>query len=901
MGRHSQSTASDAALAGVTLMLRQFAAHLGPWAAVASMVLLLSFTAAAAPLALQKLTVAEVAHQLDGLAPGGRSVVGIAEGRPHLIPSNDPAGEMRRALEKVALQSPHPLNEALGPPEFVGTADPLPAEEPAADDPGFNTNIALAVSPDLEPHILVVDGSPPAPFASTADGIEVLMSAAAADAIGWQVGERWRVGVDASAFDATLVGTFTARDAGDEFWALTPDAVQPVTGTSLMRQVATRFVTVTAFIAPESLRALVAGRALEFTTSASFPVLDLDLSRDGYRQLATELERLAGREHDMQYRHSDDVAWKFVFSSGSPAAIEAALDRVSTSDAVITLVAAGPVGVGAATLWLLASLVVRRRRESLALLNARGAGLWPLRVLLAAEFLVLGLPAAVLGLVAACLALGSVSVEAVLCSLVVLAAVPVMFAASITTRSLRADRNDLVSRDPGRPRLIAEGLLLGVTALSLGWLIQRGLTTNVLATGVDPVVAAAPVLLAVSVGVVVLRLYPLPLLAIAPAVRRGRRFPTYFGVMRAIREPSLNAVAIFALVLGVSVAVFSVLMVTTLRDGIRHAASTTVGADLRLESASISDDQLQQLEELPGLTAVAALYEFAGGGPSEVTPDFTVVMTDVRALSTVQQDLPGAPALVGSPDRFRGGAIPAVYSEDLAEALDGDSLTVGGVQLEPAATASTMPGLASATAWVLLDIQFADELDRQGTRPRVVLAKVDERANIATVTDAALAILGEASTARTPHSVEERSAGSPVAVGLTFALAASAVLVTLLSASAFVPTTVITAASRRRMLWLLRLLGLDARQGRRVVAWELALPAVLWTLVGGALGAVLPFVVLGGVDLRSYTGGTSQPAVSADPMLVAAVAGGLLVVMAVAAASAMRGTRREQLVSSLRE
>src|SRR5690606_29044010 len=130
-------------------------------------------------------------------------------------------------------------------------------------------------------------------------------------------------------------------------------------------------------------------------------------------------------------------------------------------------------------------------------------------------------------------------------------------------------------------------------------------------------------------------------------------------------------------VLGVSVAVFSVLMVTTLRDGIRHAASTTVGADLRLESASITDDLLQQLEELPGLTAVAALYEFAGGGPSEVTPDFTVVMTDVRALSTVQQDLPGAPALVGSPDRLRDGAIPAVYSEDLAEALDGDSLTVG--------------------------------------------------------------------------------------------------------------------------------------------------------------------------------------------------------------------------------
>uniref|UniRef100_UPI00193978AE hypothetical protein n=1 Tax=Agromyces humi TaxID=1766800 RepID=UPI00193978AE len=70
------------------------------------------------------------------------------------------------------------------------------------------------------------------------------------------------------------------------------------------------------------------------------------------------------------------------------------------------------------------------------------------------------------------------------------------------------------------------------------------------------------------------------------------------------------------------------------------------------------------------------------------------------------------------------------------------------------------------------------------------------------------------------------------------------------------------------------------------VAWEIGPVAVVAVVVGAVLGAVLPFVVLQGVDLRAFTGGDVQPTVVYDPWLITAVLAGSVLVTVVAAAAA---------------
>ena len=78
-------------------------------------------------------------------------------------------------------------------------------------------------------------------------------------------------------------------------------------------------------------------------------------------------------------------------------------------------------------------------------------------------------------------------------------------------------------------------------------------------------------------------------------------------------------------------------------------------------------------------------------------------------------------------------------------------------------------------------------------------------------------------------------------------------------------------------------------------------PLAAVSLVSGvALGLALPAVVLGSIDLRAFTGGREQPPITIDPLLTAAIAGGVLVVVAIGAIVAAFSARRQDLSRTLR-
>ena len=159
--------------------------------------------------------------------------------------------------------------------------------------------------------------------------------------------------------------------------------------------------------------------------------------------------------------------------------------------------------------------------------------------------------------------------------------------------STRAERTDLGHRRSGRLRWALEFLVVGAAIASVVTLNRRALTAGDPGRGVDALLVASPVLMALAVCVVVLRLYPLPLGAVARMLKRRGGVVAFVGMIRAVREPAVGLGPVFALVVGLSIAVLSTVLWSTTQSGGVASAVNEVGADLRVEGPIISDEQVE--------------------------------------------------------------------------------------------------------------------------------------------------------------------------------------------------------------------------------------------------------------------------------------------------------------------
>src|SRR5690606_12270442 len=128
---------------------------------------------------------------------------------------------------------------------------------------------------------------------------------------------------------------------------------------------------------------------------------------------------------------------------------------------------------------------------------------------------------------------------------------------------LVASRRDLAVRAGSRARWVLEVGILGLAGVSLVLLARRGLVESSGVVGVDPLLAAMPLLVATAVGVVVLRIIPFPLLAVLRLERTRGPATGLVGAARAVRAPALGFPAAIALVIGIAVVVSSAVLATT--------------------------------------------------------------------------------------------------------------------------------------------------------------------------------------------------------------------------------------------------------------------------------------------------------------------------------------------------
>ncbi|MBD5787012.1 FtsX-like permease family protein [Cellulosimicrobium terreum] len=892
------------------LTWRQFVAHRSVSVALAVLVLVVAFVVTAWPRAVAATNADQVAYELAGSTPLQRDVIAVSPTPPDLGPA-EPAGSTGLPPEVEAVwgafdqglgalrdAQPAPLRTVLGSPGFTVEDDPQSLDTVPGNDVRHPSG-SLKIDPHLPEHATLVDGAWP----QGGSPLQVAVSAEAADVLGWPVGGTRVLG---GGMPLVLSGTFTADDPAGDYWQHNPASAAPYVEDDLNLGLSARTAL---YVDPAAVEPYL---MLSPSTRVWYPVSGDDIGAADVAPLLAQLRGFTAVPHPVV----PDGSFQLAPASELTVVLTELLAQQQASSAILAVLAVGPLGVTVAVLLLGARLVVSRRRSSLALLRARGASGAQLRGLMAGEGLALGLPAAAVGAAAAVLAVpasaggGPVAVATFAPALVAALAPAALFALTTSPGGLRETRADLRTVR-GRLDGIVSLLVVAAAAVSVLLLLQRGVLVGTTTgpdgepvaaeVGVDPLLAAAPLLLAVATALVVVRLAPWPVRALERVLRRRRDLVPFLGSARAVRDPAGGAVPALALVVGVSVALVSGVLYTTVRSGVEDRAWQSVGADLRVSGPIMDDDVVAQLEQVDGVDTVATVADLSDvvlrQGPSGER--MTVLAVDGDALADVQGDVPGGlPAGLGT----AGDRLPAVVSTATGVTLSSQDAELASAERAPIdvlAVRDEVPGLAAPRAFVVVDRTLAEDVFGTTLHPRLALLSLDDGADEAAVGEAVSEVLPQ-SVVTSPAQVAADTLGSPLAAGMNRAFVVAVALSGLLYAVAVVLALMIGAPARDRIVAVLRTLGLERRRTAGLVAWEIGPWALASLVVGSVLGLAIPALVLATVELTSLTGGDAQPSLAIDLGILGLVVGGFVLVVVAAVAVAAAVSRRANLAAALR-
>ncbi len=870
------------------LLLRQARSGLGATIALLVIVAVTAGVFTAWPRLERNTFADEVGYQIAATPPTLRALTATTEGYP--ADTGAQWQDWAATVEDLVAGAGPELAAGTGAPRTAVTtaAGPITIEH-GKPSTFYEVSARLRADPGIGDYVTLVEGSEPAPAPwatspeelltqtgeRTLEPADVMLSQGTAEALEVGVGDRFDLPVFAGLLPLRVSGIFTADDPAADQWQFQLSTLTPRIDTDPNKGMA---ATAIAYLDPSSLGWLTDLRSLQPETEVWVPV----------RPTATNAEALLPqlRALTASTQHLDTPGGtgtlSLEFSAGLIDVLGGAIDRWSGTAAVLAMVAAGPVGVALAILALAARVMVARREITLALAHARGASALQLRGLLGAEGVVLGLPVAALGAAVATVAVpGAFRIGDYWLALVA-ALAPGAFLAAARLPNLRARRLDLALRSASRWRWVAEAALLALTAAAVYLVVTRGVGAST--SGTDPVAAAVPLLLALTVCVAAVRVLPLPLGALHAAARRGRGLSAFLGSARTIREGGLAMVPLFALVVGTAIAVFATTMITTLQHGTDAGARAEIGADVRLTGEQFSPEDVAAIGEVDGVAATTTVST-APGIPLYQEEDYervTVYAVDSTTQGEVQTDVPGAVALPDDFAELDEGALRVLVSAQLPVAAEKDPFLLFDehVPITVVQQPATAAGLVQAGDWVLADLTRLRELTGLALLPRTVLVQVADDADPGEVVAELEALIGDRAQVDSPAQRAVDFAASPAASSMQAGFVAALVLCVLLAVAAIVMTLVLAAPARGRLLAVLRTLGVPPRTSGRLVAWE-TVPVVVAAMVAGTLvGLVLPYLVAAGIDLRPFTGTQQQPPVAYDPLLLVGVLLALAAVLA---------------------
>jgi putative ABC transport system permease protein len=867
-------------------------------------VLIATIAVTAWPRAVTALLTADLQHRVAATAPQQRDIqTSVSLNMVGGFVPGEAKGPIITELVRNQVRSQHatiqqPLRKMLASGDAASRSAPLDTSGPAA---GYHYKVQLEGYAGLKNVSTLTSGRWPSAAGTHRGGgktLEVVLSDAAAKSMGWTLGETRDVpiGAPASTYGLTLVGTVKPHMT-DHFWQLDPLRAH-VAIVDLRTTDKGLRMTAVAWVDPAVWQQLQ--YQVDSTTTGWYAVdgSSLDASTVGtvQTQLAKFLDASAPPRPALPLHFStrlDDTLNEYVAGAGP-------------AQTLLLLLAAGPLGVAVAVLFLGIGLLIERRRSTLALLSARGASAVRIRGSLAAEALVVSVPAAALAVVITLLMLPG-AVDSLTVTLGVLCAlVPPAMMAVLGSSRTRAER--VAARGTGfaRWRWVVECVVVAAAVVAVLLLVQRGLVPSGGTIAADPLVVATPLLVCLAASVAVLRAYPF-LLAWVAAALRGRRGATGFlGAVRGERTSAATLIPVLAVLVGIAVTVFSSVIFSTERTGIEQASRGAIGADISVTSTRLTPSQIDRMRAVHG---VADLATVASAGYANLEKDGTsqpvfVINANTEALAHLQADLPAAsrtPTGMAHTKNGRAQMLIGGWDAD-GHARDG-VLRIADVTL-PVHVASTtaVPGdFIKNSPWVLLDTRAVPRgFHLNTTAVTTALVRLDPGANAASVQKRLSAIAGANAVAESAGKQAQAARSAPIVGGLEGMLVIAIGLAVALCVLALVLSLVSNAEARQRLTATLRTLGFSRRQNAGLTVWEIA-PTVCAGLIGGLIvGFALPFVVVQPLNLAAFTGGAAHPMIAVDGGIIAVAIAGFILVCAISTAVALIVSNRRSAASILR-
>ena len=825
----------------------------------------------------------------DVIAPGagaydiGGSTSGVpdgmtAEGAAVWGRLDDQLGEFRESV-------PEPLRGVLTSADFTAATEP----GVSASDGILPASLGLRYDPRYLSRITIIEGREPRDAPTTLPSeqpLEVLASEATALQLEWEVDETRPLVLDnGEGQQVLLVGVFTADAPDAAYWTQATATRRPAVQSKFVPPDVTAQLFVDPAGYPAALRA-----QLTIRSSVWFSARADEVGAESASVIAAQIRRLATSDHQL----GDSEMPRLVFGSRLPELLEDSLARSATTQAVLVTILVSPVWLAVTLELLVARLSAERLRSSLALLAARGASRRQRIALVGVPMLLLGVAAAAVGLVTGLALPGGELGIAGAIAVGVAAVAPAVLIAIFATRGPAGATGAAHGRLARLARVAVETLVLLAAAAAVVAATQRDQITD--SGSVDFFSSAVSLLLSLVGCVIALRVHPLIVLRWLAGSERRRGIGAFVGLARAVHGGTAGLVPLLAVLIGVSVAVFSGLLSSTLTTGLDTAARASVGADMTIDAVRFGPDDLEALRSIDGVAGIAGFavetsqkLHLADG--DELTVAVGVV--DSADLAEVQAGVPDSVPL----DDALDGAAAVMVSTGVADALAGDTsaeLGSDAVKVVGPPIAGTRLGLSGN--WLLVDRANADSIDAASSDISTrVLVRVSNEAEIGRVADRVQLALPDSAILTTVADRTSLLSTNP-AIGDVHTAARLAILgAVLATATALLLTLVLEGPARRRTVAMLSSVGLSRRQGAAVVRSELA-PISLSGLLGGAvLGTALSFVVLGIVDLRPFTGGDEQPVIAVDPVIASVVVVLFAAVFLITGALAVRtATRRER-------
>ncbi len=746
---------------------------------------------------------------------------------------------------------------------------------------GYGPGAAAELSPQLElsyrdalaRNALVVAGKLPAgkPGSGSVAGLQVAVTEATASRFGLRLGSR--LALPGTSFILRVTAIVEPRDPAAPFWTVDPVLAAP----ALQNPDTHPYWDAGAFISADAVSALqtqINGGLAQVTWF--FPLSLGKLTAAQVTRLQSTLTgalSTAGQITVSGSHGGAPVPVPIALMSSTGQLIASFVAEAAGVDSVLDLLSVSLAVLAAVVVLLAGWLLADRRRQELAVLRARGASRRQLALAVLAGTAVAAVPGAVAGAaVAVALTPSSpVSLSWWLAGLVVLAAL-----AGPVAVTLRTHRGyEPVARPDAPParlrvvrRLIVEAGLVLAAAGGLVVLRYKGSTGDFYAS-------AAPVLLAIGVAVVMVRLYPL--LVRATLRLRGQRASaaTFLGLARAARTSASAALPAFALVLALALVSFSGMVRGAVSRGEVAASWQEAGADAVItEPGTVSAALQRAVAKVPGVQHVAAAdvtTASASGGRL-----FYVLAVDPSQYAAVLAGSPLAPPPTAFTAATKAGTVPALASPGLAGQFGHGpvGVLIGGrtVKARVVGQAASMSALADLSDDYLVLPRQA--LGDAAQPPTTLLVKGPDlnRATLAAV----VARYGRGGTLVLRSQLAAALQRAPLQRGAYLALALGAVAAACCGLLVLLLSLLLSASARRVALARMTTMGLSGGQARALSVVELV-PQLLAVLAGG-LGSAAALVPLIGPALRlGVFGAAGSVAVRIEPEWLVLAGVGLVV------------------------